>query len=73
MNWKAYLTAAGITLPLVIMLTVMWYQLDSKIDSRITHLDARIERVQLLLTENLITLNRDLGELAGASHTHTSD
>ena len=45
------------------MVTAMWWQLDSKIESR-------IGRVETLLTENLIVLNRDLGELKGAAHSH---
>lgn len=53
--------------------TVMtvWWQLDSKIDREITALDAKVERLNSLLTDNLILLNRDIGELQGASHTHT--
>ena len=37
--------------------------MDSKIESR-------IGRVETLLTENLIVLNRDIGELKGAAHSH---
>ena len=53
--------------------TVMtvWWQLDNKIDREITPLDAKVERLNTLLTDNLILLNRDIGELQGASHTHT--
>ena len=53
--------------------TVMtvWWQLDNKIDREITSLDAKVERLNTLLTDNLILLNRDIGELQGASHTHT--
>ena len=53
--------------------TVMtvWWQLDNKIDREITALDAKVERLNTLLTDNLILLNRDIGELQGASHTHT--
>ena len=48
------------------VLVAMWWRLDSKIETRIGRLEA-------LLTENLIALNRDIGELKGASHTHTPD
>ena len=53
--------------------TVMtvWWQLDNKIDREITALDAKVERLNTLLTDNLILLNRDISELQGASHTHT--
>ncbi len=53
--------------------TVMtvWWQLDSKIDREIAALDAQVERLNSLPPDNLILLNRDLGELQGASHTHT--
>ena len=46
------------------VLTAMWWRLDSKIETRIGRLEA-------LLTDNLIALNRDIGELKGASHAHT--
>ena len=45
------------------VLVAMWWRLDSKIETRIGRLEA-------LLTDNLIALNRDIGELKGASHTH---
>ena len=53
--------------------TVMpvWWQLDDKIGRGITTLDAKVERLNSLLTDNLILLNRDIGEPQGASHTHT--
>ena len=46
------------------VLAAMWWRLDSKIETRLGRLEA-------LLTDNLIALNRDIGELKGASHTHT--
>ena len=46
------------------VLVAMWWRLDSKIETRIGRLEA-------LLTDNLIALNRAIGELKGASHTHT--
>ena len=46
------------------VLAAMWWRLDSKIETRLGRLEA-------LLTDNLIALNRAIGELKGASHTHT--
>ena len=46
------------------VLVAMWWRLDSKIETRIGRLEA-------LLTDNLIALNRAIGELKGSSHTHT--
>jgi hypothetical protein len=46
------------------VLVAMWWRLDSKIETRLGRLEA-------LLTDNLIALNRAIGELKGASHTHT--
>ena len=46
------------------VLVAMWWRLDSKIETWIGRLAA-------LLTDNLIALNRAIGELKGASHTHT--
>ena len=66
---------------LVVMggLGTMWWRLDSKIESRVGSvetriggIETRIGRLEALLTDNLIALNRDIGELKGASHTHTS-
>ena len=37
----------------------MWWQLNSRIDM-----------TNRLLTDNLIALNRDIGELRGQAHTH---
>jgi len=62
MNWTEivpFIAVLGV-------LVAMWWRLDSKIETRIGRLEA-------LLTENLIALNRDIGELKGASHTHTPD
>ena len=50
----------------------MWWRLDSKIETRIGGIEIRIGRLEALLTDNLIALNRDIGELKGASHTHIS-
>jgi len=47
-------------------LGAMRWRLDSKIETRIGRLEA-------LLTDNLIALNRDTGELKGSAHTHTPD
>ena len=44
----------------------MWWRFDSKIETRTGRLEA-------LLTDNLIVLNRDIGELKGAAHIHTPD
>jgi len=41
-------------------LDTMWWRLSSRIDA-----------LNKLLTDNLIALNRDSGELKGVSHTHT--
>ncbi len=44
-----------------------WWRLNSRID----RLDAKFDALNKLLTDNLIVLNRDIGKLKGASHTHT--
>ncbi len=49
-------------------LIAIWWRLNGRIDT----LDAKIDRLNALLTDNLIALNRDIGELKGASHTHTT-
>ena len=46
------------------VLVAMWGRLDSKIETRVGRLEA-------LLTDNLMALNRDIGDLKDASHTHT--
>lgn len=52
------------------VLIAIWWQLDSKIEARIGSVEARIGRLETLLTDNLIALNRDIGELKGAAHSH---
>ena len=44
--------------------------LDSRLDRSIGTLDRKIDQINSLLTDNLIALNRTVGELKGASHTH---
>lgn len=69
MSWKElapFVAVLGV-------LIAIWWQLDSKIEARIGGVEARIGRLETLLTDNLIALNRDIGELKGASHTHTPD
>ena len=46
--------------------------LDSKIDRSISTLERKIDQLTVLLTNNLIALNRDVGELKGTAHTHPS-
>jgi len=52
------------------VLIAIWWQLDSKIEARVGSVEARIGRLETLLTDNLIALNRDIGELKGAAHSH---
>lgn len=54
-------------------LGAMWWQLDSKIESLTGSVEARVGRLEALLTDNLIALTRDIDELKGSSHTHTPD
>lgn len=71
MDW----TALAPFIALFGLVVAMWWRLDSKIEHRVgsleTKLEARIGRLEALLTDNLIALNRDIGALKGASHTHT--
>ena len=60
-------------------LGTMWWRLTSRIDTldaKIGQIDAKFDTkfdaLNKLLTDNLLALNRDIGELTGASHTHTS-
>ena len=53
-------------------LGTMWWRLNSRIDTLDAKFDAKFDALNKLLTDNLLALNRDIGELTGASHTHTS-
>ena len=60
-------------------LGTMWWRLTSRIDTLDAKIgqidakfDAKFDALNKLLTDNLLALNRDIGELTGASHTHTS-
>ena len=79
MDWKNL----GVFATLLAVFVTMWWQLDRKIEYEISALDSKLEReistldrkidqLNTLLTNNLIALNRDIGELQGASHTHPS-
>ena len=53
-------TIAGLIIALFAFLGTMWWQVNSRMDALST-----------LLTDTLIVLNRDIGELRGQAHTHT--
>ena len=55
MDW----TTAGLIVALFAFLGTMWWQVNSRMDA-----------LSKLLTDNLIVLNRDIGELRGQAHTH---
>ena len=67
MDWK---TSAPFMAVLAVLMT-MWWQLDSSITARLDRMDSRLDRVETLLTDNLLAFSRDIGELKGTSHTHT--
>ncbi len=52
-------------------LGTMWWRLNSRIDTLDAKFDTKFDALNKLLTDNLLALNRDIGELKGASHTHT--
>ena len=54
-------------------LGAMWWQLNSRIDTLDAKFDAKFDALNKLLTDNLLALNWEIGELKGASHTHTPD
>ena len=62
MDW----TIAGFFIAILSVIVAMWWRLDSKIETR-------IGRLEKLLTDNLIVLNRDIGELKGQAHTHVTN
>ena len=62
MDWTEFLPFIAV----LGLLLAMWWRLDSKIETR-------IGRLEKLLTDNLIVLNRDIGELKGQAHTHTTN
>ncbi len=79
MNWKDITAMGGALVTLLITVFSMWYQLDSKIETRIGGLDTKFETkferidtkfdaLNKLLTDNLIAINRDIGELKGQAH-----
>ena len=61
-------------------LGAMWWRLNGRIDTLDAKIgqidakfDAKFDALNKLLTDNLLALNRDIGELKGTSHTHTPD
>lgn len=67
MNW----TELAPFLAVLGALGAMWWRLNSRIDTLDAKFDAKFDALNKLLTDNLLALNRDIGELKGASHTHT--
>ena len=75
MNW----TELAPFIAILGALGAMWWRLNSRIDTldaKIVQIDAKFDAkfdaLNKLLTDNLLALNRDIGELKGAAHTHTS-
>lgn len=64
MDW----TIAGLIIALFAFLGTMWWQVNSRMDT----VNNRMDALNKLLTDNLIVLNRDIGELKGQAHTHTN-
>ena len=61
--------------PFLVVLGVLgtvWWRLNSRIDQLDMKFAAKFDALNKLLTDNLIVLNRNIGELKGASHTHTA-
>ena len=54
-------------------LGAMWWRLNSRIDTLAAKFDAKFDALNKLLTDTLLALNREIGELKGASHTHAPD
>ena len=61
-------------------LGAMWWRLNSRIDTLDAKIgqidakfDAKFDALNKLLTDNLLALNREIGELKSAAHTHTPD
>ena len=49
-------------------LGALWWRLNGRMDT----LDAKIDRLNTLLTDTLVALNRYIGELKGALHSPTT-
>ena len=69
MNW----TELAPFLAVLGALGAMWWRLNSRIDTLDAKFDAKFDALNKLLTDNLLALNREIGELKGAAHTHTPD
>jgi hypothetical protein len=66
MNW----TELAPFLAVLGALGAMWWRLNSRIDTLDAKFDAKFDALNKLLTDNLLALNRDIGELRGQAHTH---
>ena len=71
MKW-AEITALLVVLGVVV---AMWSQLDSKIEARIgtldTKFDTKFDALNKLLTDNLLEMKGDIGELKGQARIPT--
>ena len=76
MNMKEAMAFVGSLVLILGVFGTMWWQLAGQIHDEIsqleTKLDAKIERTNALLTDNLLQLRQDMGRLQGASHTHNN-
>ena len=76
MNMKEAMAFAGSLVLILGVFGTMWWQLAGQIHDEIsqleTKLDAKIERTNALLTDNLLQFRQDMVRLQGASHTHNN-
>ena len=75
LDWKAIasltLAVFAAFVPLLVLLTGMWWQLDSKIERFDTKIDGKIERLGNKIDDLSTKVGEIKGELKGAAHTPT--
>ena len=82
MKWPEIVSLIGVVAVILSVMVPMWSQLDTKIEARIgtldTKFDTKFERIDAkfdtlnkLLTDNLLEMKGDIGELKGQARNPT--
>jgi len=66
----AIATTVIATVTIIVLILNQMNSYFDRLHTRLSTLETRIESTNVLLSGNLVNLNRDIGVLAGAAHVH---
>ena len=70
MNWQSVAILGTIVITALTLFLAVQSNFNTRFTALETRMDTRIGRLEMLLTENLVQLNRETATLIAKSHTH---